>query len=619
MLSTWFAHPVLLLTLLAVPAALAFLLFAHVRRRQMTTRLGAGLLLRKSIVVRPGVRRWKSVCVLAGLALAALACAGPQWGVDRDAQQRKGRDVILVLDLSRSMSAEQPSRRELSVRALRHLADAFQQHGGNRVALVAFAAKADLLFPLTHDCDHLRHVVTQIEADDVVNLSNSNAVSGTRIGAALKLAVESIDPTRTNRPIIVLLSDGDDPARDGEWQLGITAAVAKKIRVHTVGIGDPNKDETIPAADGDVLQYDGKRVLTRLHENPLQVIAQGTGGIYLPAHAKDFPLGTFVLHLLDADELRDEGLVDSAVPVYQLRYGWFLFPAALLFMLAMFLSEGPAPVKETKMPTATVRRVRPALALVAVLALLCISAADPPSADTLLRQANDAFARQDYEAALKLYDQAEGLTLDPGLVAFNKAAAHYRLGQHKKAIECYRRCLEDDQAPPERRARAHFDLGNSLLHYADGNAAALADAVKQYRACLHQPDLPPKLKADARHNLEIAQLLWLEAWEKLPPELKQEDKKIYPDPDDKPKDGKYVEVEPVKNVKPEERPDLPQGSKDKPLRSQSLLVLPDDDKVLPASPDAVQATIEREARRIAAARRQQRYPPGPAELATKDW
>src|SRR5262249_9368665 len=145
---------------------------------------------------------------------------------------------------------------------------------------------------------------------------------------------------------------------------------------------------------------------------------------------------------------------------------------------------------------------------------------------------NEAFAQQDYESALRLFEQAETLALDPGLVSFNKAAAYYRLDRHKEAIESYRRCLGDDRAPPERRTRAHFDLGNALLQYAGDNPYTLAEAVAEYRACLHQPDLPASLRSDARHNLELAQLRWLKARAKAPPDKENPDdpnKATYPE------------------------------------------------------------------------------------------
>jgi Ca-activated chloride channel family protein len=680
MLTTWFAHPVFLWTLLALPVCWVLVLFAHIRRRQLTARLAAGLLLRKSVLVQPRRRRLKTMCVLTSLMLVGIASAGPQWGLDPSAQHRKGRDVIIVLDLSRSMSAEQPSRRERAVRALRDLSDSFQEHGGNRVALIAFASQAQLLFPLTQDCDHLRHVLTQIENDDIGGLNAEKPVSGTRFGAAFKLAVDSIDPTRANRPIIVLLSDGHDPADDNEWQRGVDAAVAKKIRIHTVGIGDPDTDATIPAGNEPLL-YDGKPVLTRLYETVLKEIARATGGVYLPAHTKRLPLGAFVQHLLDADELREETPTEDALPVYQLRYAWFLLPAVLLLMLGMFLNEGPNPAKRKQADMTGVRRSSPrrtkvAALLLAGLAIMGISAADPPTPDVILRHANDAFARQDYETAIKLYDELEGLTPDPGLVSFNKAAAHYRLRQarqaeqigriqsilaeaglqgvdidskfsgvveklrapdevrerllreyeklgeirrDKQAIDCYRRCLQDDEAPAERRARAQFDLGNALLEYADDNPLTLAEAVTSYRACLDQPNLPARLRADARHNLELAQLLWLKHRDKLPED--QKDPKSppkYPDPDDKKDEGAYEEFKPTKDYVKQERPDAPGGSKSKSLQSTGLQVLPDNDQVVPASEEATLARLEREAHRIAAARRQQRQA-GSAPLATKDW
>jgi Ca-activated chloride channel family protein len=629
MLSTWFAHPVLLLTLLTVPVALAFVLFAHFRRKKMTAQLGSTLTLRKSVLVHPRARRWKTLCILAGIYLLALACAGPQWGLDRDAQHRKGRDVILVLDLSRSMDAEQPSRRELAVRALRHLADTFEEHGGNRVALVVFAARPLLLFPLTQDCDHLRHTLAQIDANEIPDLSVEEPVSGTRIGAALKLAVEAIDPRRTNRPIIVLLSDGDDPADDNEWIQGVAAAKEKQIRVHTVGIGDPDKAENIPAGD-EWLLFNGKPISTRLHESLLRTIAHRTDGVYLSAHTQTLPLGTFVQHLLDADELRDEEPASDALPVYQLRYAWFLFPAALFFMLAFFLNEGPRLSRNdpkpmcSRTPIQRPRRSNASALVVVALAIFAVSAADPPSVGSLLRQGNEAFAQHDYETALKFFEHAESLTLDPGLVSFNKAAAYFRLGRHKEAIECYRRCLEDDQSSIDRRARAHFDLGNALVQYAPDNPLTLAEAVAAYRACLYQPNLQVKLRDDARHNLELAQLLWLKVREKLPPDTKNpDDPKYPPQPDDK-KDGQesYVEHKPTKKEKRIESDDLPNpSSKPKHTRSDGMSkLLPDDEKVNPLSPEDTLATLAAHARRISQARRLQQNPGRNATtLSTKDW
>jgi len=623
MLDTWFAFPGLLWTLLAVPAALALFVYAHLRKRQLTARLCSPLLLRRSMLVRPGVRRWKMLCVLLGLALTAIACAGPQWGADRNAQFRKGRDVVLVLDLSRSMSAEQPSRQTRAIGALRQMADAFENHGGNRVAFVAFAAQARLFFPFTQDCDHLRHTLAQIEADDYPRLSDKNPVSGTRIGAALKLAVDSCDLERTHRPIIVLLSDGDDPADDDEWLEGVNATVARKIPIHVVGVGNPLKAETIPIGR-ELLQFDGEIVRTKLDEPRMREIARRTEGEYLAAYREVVPLGAFVLNLLDADEFRHDS-TSASLPTYQLRYAWFLLPAAILFMTSLLLNEGPRSSRLALPSAGRVRAKAPSLAFVLV-AVICISAGDPPAVEALLRQGDDAFARQDYESARASYEKAEILTQDPGRLSFNKAAALYRLERYPEAIACYRRSLEDDTMPIERRARACFDLGNALVQQAGDDPQQLADGIAAYRAALRLAEPQATWHKDVRHNLELAQLLWLQARVKHPepkvvPEKKpQKPKNGHEDKVAKNKENVLVPVDPTKDFKATTASDLPKGSKGQSLQSGPVpQVLPDKEQVRPLSPEQTLARLMKEAERIANARRKDRSPSGLVQPSTKDW
>jgi Ca-activated chloride channel family protein len=622
MLAIFFDTPELLLTLLAIPACVGFLLYAYWRRRQMMVQLGSALLLRRSVQLKPRVRRWKAIALLVALALIALASAGPQWGIDKTAQIRKGRDVFIVFDLSRSMLAEQPNRRAIAVRSLRHLADALETHGGHRVALIGFASQARLFFPLTQDCDHLRHTLAQIDVGDFPSLSRDEPISGTRIGAALKLACSYSEPQRANRPVIVLLSDGDDPADDQEWLAGVAEVEAKRIRVHVVGIGDPKNAETIPFGR-DVLSYDGMPILTKLNEERLREIAAQTGGQYLPAHGSAIELGAYVQYLLDADELREEVPSDDAPPVLQLRYAWFLLPAVLLLLVALSLSEGPTSKKETPIMKPKTRS-KALVAQLVLFAIVTVSAADPLDADALVREGNQAFAAKQYERALKLYEDAEPLTRDPGLIAFNKAAAYYRLERYKDAIDAYRRAVEDDRAPPERKARMYFDLGNALAQHAGERAAPLAEAVANYRKCLYQPNLPDSLRRDARHNLELAQLRWLKAKEQEPAEAKSPEAPPKKDPLDE-KDAKksaemYVPVDPEKKQKQQASDDVPKGQNSDKVRSEgSISVLPDEQVVQAISPEDAASTLDAHARRIAAERRQLRGPTGPATLTTKDW
>lgn len=619
-MADFFANPAFLGTLLAVPAACALFLYVSVRRKQAMLLLAP--VTRKGLLVRPRWRVWQAVLVVIALGLTALASAGPRWGLDPTQQLRRGRDVVLVLDLSRSMSAEQPSRTTLALNALRDLADTFESRGGNRVALVAFASRPKLLFPLTQDYDHLRHVLDQIEKGEIPRLSSDDAPSGTRAGAALQLAAASCVSQTGPRPALVLLSDGDDPADDDEWLQGVNAIAEAGLPIHTVGFGDPKQAATIPVGN-DLLRYDGSIVRTTLNEARLRETSRRTGGQYVPAHRESLPLGTIVLHLLDAEPTQ-AAPAPASVPVPQLRYAWFLLPALMLLAITMAWGEGGRPAVKPSVPARKPTLRTPALAL-CLLACLGISAGNPPGIADLLRQGDDAYRRADFEAALRYYEQAEALTQDPGQVAFNKAAALYRLERYKEAVECYRRCLEDDSAPADRQARAFFDLGNATLRQAGDDAGQLAHAVKAYRAALHLAESDAPWRDGARNNLELALLRLAKARAATPPEKGQKPPPVQPKIDSKQPEGVgkkevLVPVDPTKEFKKERSDNLPKGPKSKSLESGAVPeVLPDRDQVVPLSPDATRATLAAEMERIAAARRQQFHPVGPAQISRKDW
>jgi tetratricopeptide (TPR) repeat protein len=186
------------------------------------------------------------------------------------------------------------------------------------------------------------------------------------------------------------------------------------------------------------------------------------------------------------------------------------------------------------------------LGIVVILyAALCVSAASPPDWQMLLRQGDAAYARGDYTAAAALYEQAGDRTIDPGLVAFDLAAAQYRLALasdadrmrlSREAEQSYRCCIELGDA---RRARALYGLGNALLLRAgDRDADALKAAVESYRQCLAETNLDEALADEARHNLERARLLLLQ----IPPSAGHS------------KDESSGDVPPKPQISPREKP-----------------------------------------------------------------
>src|SRR5262245_23267359 len=150
------AWPAALWLLAALPVLWVLGIRAWFRRRRALRRLGSGLALRALTTPPRGVRALQALCWSSGLTTLIAGIAGPRWGADASQVATSGRDLVVVLDLSRSMLAEQPTRQERARRALFDLAESLQRRGGHRIALVVFAARAKLVCPLTHDYDHFR-------------------------------------------------------------------------------------------------------------------------------------------------------------------------------------------------------------------------------------------------------------------------------------------------------------------------------------------------------------------------------------------------------------------------------------------------------------------------------
>jgi Ca-activated chloride channel family protein len=339
MLRHLFAHPWLLWFLAALPLLGVLGLWSARRRRQAVARLGDPSAIDMQLVARPGWRRLRGLCLLLGMLGLGLGLAGPQWGRDWDQSAAPGRDLVVVVDCSRSMLAETPSRLQRARTALLDLADAVEKRGGHRIALVFGAGRARLACPLTHDYDHFRARLEDLEAAalDRDLAPEAGQTSGTRLGQALALAALSDDPRFPSTRDILLLSDGDDPARDGEWRQGAQAAAAAGIRIHTVGIGDPNTASVIRLDDGPLMHED-QPVRTRLEEAPLREIAEQTGGTYLSARTRAVPLGSIYLDAISGQPQREDS--DDALPVYHQRYTWCLAPALGFLALFMFLGDG---------------------------------------------------------------------------------------------------------------------------------------------------------------------------------------------------------------------------------------------------------------------------------------
>ena len=257
----------------ALAVALLFRLSAVARRRQLAEFADpaqrGSLLASHSRVMRVV----KNSLLFLALALLGIALARPQWGEIQEAVERKGDDVVFLLDTSKSMLAKDvlPSRLE---RARMAMLDFLHRSAGGRVGLVAFAGDAFLQCPLTLDYDAFEDAVRELDTDAVL-------VPGTDIASALFAGRSAFEKTE-RRKVLVLLTDGEDLQR-----AGIDAAKkigAEGVTVFTVGIGTPNGGLVqVQQPDGTLtplLDEKNQPVTSRLDEATLHAIADAAGGTY---------------------------------------------------------------------------------------------------------------------------------------------------------------------------------------------------------------------------------------------------------------------------------------------------------------------------------------------------
>ena len=314
---------------LAIP--LAWALFALLRRRRaaLAQLVDPALLGVLAPAWNPARAKSRLVLRVLALALLVLALARPQWGFRWEEVRRKGLDLVVALDTSRSMMASdiKPTRLQQAKWGIR---DLLRNLRGDRVGLVPFAGSSILQCPLTID-----YAAFAMTLDDVY--SGIIPKGGTAIEQALRTAVAAFPADRTADRVILLITDGED--HEGDPLALLPELKEKGIRVYTIGIGTL-EGEMVPADDGQGGYFkdrQGQIVKTALKEDVLQKLALGTGGTYVRSAPGDTGLER-VFNESIANLKRSEQ-ENRTAKIYEERFVWPIAAALLLLAWEALLSD----------------------------------------------------------------------------------------------------------------------------------------------------------------------------------------------------------------------------------------------------------------------------------------
>jgi Ca-activated chloride channel family protein len=282
----------------------------------------------------PARRTWQLAFLMAGLLMTLVAIARPQWGMKDETVYQRGRDLLVVLDVSRSMLATDVHPSRLG-RAKVDLLDLIRQLHGDRVGLLAFRGRPLLLCPLTTDYGFLSQTLEGTGVD-------SAPAGETDIGDAIQEALRNFQGDEGSHKAIVLISDGDDLA--GKTAEAAAKAKEQGVAIFTVGFGS-TEGAPVPSASNkkETMSFQGQAVISKLNHEILRDIAEKTGGAYVPVGLANVKLGDLYRNHLSRITAHD--LEESVQRRTVERYQWFLFPAVLCFLTIAFFSRGQIALK----------------------------------------------------------------------------------------------------------------------------------------------------------------------------------------------------------------------------------------------------------------------------------
>ena len=523
-----FEYEYVLYALIVIPILVGIYIYLQYNRKKKMEAYGAGELTRRlSAEDAPTMHHIKFSIFLLGLTCLIFALANPQVGSSLEKGTRKGVDIMICMDISNSMLAEdiQPNRLEASKMALSRFIDKLQ---GDRIGLVVFAGKAFVQLPITSD---------YAAAKMFINIVKPSLIGeqGTDIAAALDLATVSMLPEEgktqqkqlsdLTSKVILVVSDGEDHFPES---IEMAQEVHKLgITIHTIGIGN-TLGEPIPMRDkyGNPTykkDRDGNTVMTRLNEEVLQDIARAGGGTYV--HASNANMG-FETIMNKINAMNKTDIQEVTFTRYDSKFQIPLILSLLFFMIEILLFTTPSKIKQLLSKMQQQFKGKTALLCIVLLMIVPAMQAQTKAELSAIRKGNEQFktaeqfrkdamelmakggevnkrnadekmkkASENYQQAEINYRKAMETTHNYDKANYNLGNSLYRQERYEEAGKAFESVANNKSSSKDLRERAYHNYGNSLL-----KQEKYKESIDAYKEALK---LNPK-DMDTKYNLEYA-------------------------------------------------------------------------------------------------------------------
>jgi tetratricopeptide (TPR) repeat protein len=530
-----FQHIEFLIALAVIPLMLIFYFFVLSWKKRTIKKIGDPLLVKEMIKnYAPQKFALKFVLILLSITSGVFALANLRSPKGMEQVSRNGIDVMIALDVSKSMLAQdiKPNRLERAKQAISKLIDKL---GNDRIGIVVFAGRAYLQMPLTGDHGAAKMYLSSASTDVV-------PTQGTVISDALKMCYASFNSKEKKYKAVVLISDGED---HDEGALKVAAQMADEgIAINTVGIGSPQGSTIIDELTNQPKQdATGNTVITRLNEEELMKIAEKGNGAY-----QLFTNTDELVTKLDAQlgSMDQRTVTEDSLVNYENFFPYFLILALILLVVEMFISERKSIRNLQLSISKTVSKKSIAFPILICMLLIanCLSPIDANAQNDkqLIKKGNDAYEKKEYDNAVTQYQQAAVKNPADPTANYNLGNALYKKNKNDEAVQAYDEAVSKS-ADKNDKSKSFYNKGVVLQ-----NNKKIPECIEAYKNALK---LNPQ-DEDARQNLQKA-LQQQKQDQKKDNKDKKQDKK---QKDDKKQQEKDKPKEDEKNNQPK-----PQQSK----------------------------------------------------------